>query len=678
MKQLRTIPLVGLLALTLPLALLPAASAAAVPTPPTSLTAVATTSSSVVLDWTMGCSSCDPTQFDIQAGVPGLPWTFSTTRTPYIGAGYSVLETSKPANFLTYTPELPHSGTWRVEYNVPNLNSSSLVTATTIDIVHAGVTSQATMNQRYLPGAGWQVLGSYSFDAGRGGSVTIRNAGTGGTYVLADGFKFVDSTGLEIVVDDSEASNANWQDMGDPSGAEREFTVGHLSSGLAYAFRIRSTTAGVSSAWVTSSPVTTPAKNSEVRATIVVPTGVDNPRNGEGDIIELSDGSLLYVYGRYEQDEDFADATIAAKTSSDGGRTWSSEFILFGSIGADQTYIQPSLVRIDADTIAIAFVIQEESGGATIAHRVFSTSDDDGATWSTPVVQTDGSSSIITAANARLIALSNGDLLQVVNLRLPTASSRSTGIYTSSDDGATWTNRTSGSAIITAPGGFIEATVVETSPGRLLLMGRQTVGAQGYLWQSVSTDYGATWSAAERTDVKQPNSPAFLAKLPSGGIVLISNGDTAQGTRTILASRISTDEGATWTNYRQLEYKTPSKASYPALTFAADGAHLIYSTPVGTGEASHLALPSDWFTTVSSYPYAPSTIAHFDGTDVVFSPVSGGQGAVVGEPRVTVDGVSVTPVAGRITLPTGTHTVAWSAIDAASREEVWQSASFTR
>lgn len=652
------------------LATSPAASAHAVPSPPDAPSSVATTSSSVELSWGMPCS-CDPDRVEVQTGTPGAPWTVSSTRVGFIGTGYRYLLTSNPANFLVYTPDLPTAGTWTVQYNVPNTNSSSLVTSTSLQILHGGVTDTVTMNQRANPGTGWQTLGSYAFDAGSAGSVRISNAGTGGTIVIADGFRFVNAaTSTTVTVDDPDASNATWVESGGTPGTERAFSVGHLSSNTTYGFRIRSVDAGVPSTWVTVPSASTPSKNAVVRGTVVAPPGVDNLRNGEGDIIELSDGGLLYVYGRYEESEDFAPATIAAKTSQDGGRTWSAESILFGTVGGGQTFIQPGLVRVDEDTIGISYVVQVETP-SSVASRVFSTSDDDGVTWSTPVMMTDGSSAIITGANARLIALESGRLVQVVNLRLPTPTDRSTGIYTSDDGGATWVNRTP--TPIVGPDGFIEATVAEVAPDELLLLGRTVIGPSGFLWESRSSDGGSTWSTPTRTDVPQPNSPAFLAPLPSGGVVLITNGDTAQGIRTILASRVSTDGGLTWQNYRQLEYKTPSKASYPALTFAADGAHLIYSTPVGTGEASHLALPADWFETASAYPYAPSTIAHVAGSVVTFTTVSGGQGTVSINPRAKIDGVAVTVTGGQLTLPTGTHTLTWSAIDSSGREEVWQS-----
>ncbi|MBO9626722.1 MAG: exo-alpha-sialidase [Microbacterium sp.] len=673
MKHLRPASLLAAVALGTGLAIAPATAALAVPTAPDSPAASATTSSSAVLEWGMPCSGCDPDSFEVQAGAAGLPWTFSTTRPGYVGAGYRTLNTSAPGNFLEYVPTLPHAGSWTLQYNLPNSNFSNLVTSTTLKITRSGGTSNATMNQRANPGAGWQTIGTYTFDAGAAGRVRITNSGSGGIYVLADAFRWVDSTGITVTVDDDQATNFTWTKVGGAPGDIRRLAVGHLRASTDYGFRIRSVTAGVSSAWVDFPPVTTPVMNTLIRGTVVSAPGVSNPRNGEGDIIELSDGTLFYVYGRYEAEGDFAPSTIAAKTSSDGGRTWSAESILFGTIGGGQTYIQPGLVRLDADTIGISYVIQTESPAQ--AYRVFRTSDDDGATWTAPVTMTDGSSALITGANARLERLASGRLIQVVNLRVPTPDDRATGVYTSDDDGATWVDRTP--TALASVDGFIEANLTEYAPDELLMIARTIAGPTAFLWESRSLDGGDTWSTPTKTNVPQPGSPAFVTTSPSGAILLITNGDTPEATRTILASRISYDEGRTWENYKQIEYLSPTRASYPVVRFTSDGAHILYSAPVGSKEASHLALPADWFETVESYPYAPTTIAHIDGADVTFLTVSGGQGTVATAPRVTLDGDPVTATDGRYTLGSGTHTLAWSAIDSGSREEVWRSVEVT-
>ena len=51
-----------------------------------------------------------------------------------------------------------------------------------------------------------------------------------------------------------------------------------------------------------------------------------NPRNSEGAFIELTDGRILFAYSKFigKAWKDHGTAVIAARFSSDDGRTWSS------------------------------------------------------------------------------------------------------------------------------------------------------------------------------------------------------------------------------------------------------------------------------------------------------------------------------------------------------------------
>ena len=54
-----------------------------------------------------------------------------------------------------------------------------------------------------------------------------------------------------------------------------------------------------------------------------------NPRNTEGDILVMSDGTLMYAWSDYYGgSEDHAGAVISAMHSTDGGHTWGPRFTL--------------------------------------------------------------------------------------------------------------------------------------------------------------------------------------------------------------------------------------------------------------------------------------------------------------------------------------------------------------
>lgn len=51
-----------------------------------------------------------------------------------------------------------------------------------------------------------------------------------------------------------------------------------------------------------------------------------NPRNSEGDFIELGEGRILFVYTHFTTGaSDYAEAYLACRVSADGGKTWSAE-----------------------------------------------------------------------------------------------------------------------------------------------------------------------------------------------------------------------------------------------------------------------------------------------------------------------------------------------------------------
>jgi hypothetical protein len=653
--------------------------------------ATATTSSSVKVDWSLPAHVPDPDRVDIERSAP---WTVSKTRAGFVGTSYSYADISGPSTSLVYSPVVPHAGTWALEYSIPNTNNNSLVSSTPVEIDYSGGTDTKEMHQANNALGSWPTLGQYPLQAGETVSIVVRNVRdavtgvtTSGSIVLADAFRLVDTTtGDQVVVDDPQAALGDWSDAGGTVGSARTYTVGLLQADTSYTFRMRTRTGADVSPWVQLAPATTPDPNDAPRGTIAAPQATDDLRNGDGTLLALNNGGLLFVYARYEGTGDFAPSEIASRTSEDGGRTWSDEHILYGIAGTaaspgPQIYIQPSITRMANGDIGLTFTeatITTTAGGATSthAHKVFASGGIDGTTW-TPAnmltTVTDGSTPVITSAGGRLLTLSNGRLMQIVNLRAPASTDRSTGVYTSDDNGVTWTNRTP-TTVINDVAGFFESTAAEYSPGHILMYGRPTTGDADYLWQSVSTDYGATWSTPTRSDVAEPRSPAFLQNLPGGGLVLLTNGDTSTGSRYVLASQVSTDGGATWGNYRQIEYAEPNHVTYPSMIFTADGAHIVYySSPDGSRDSAQLSLPTSWFTQTDAYPYAPSTVAHVNGTTVTFTTVSGGQGTVGVDPRVTVDGVTAATTDGVLTLTSGTHTVAWSAVDSAGREEAWRS-----
>lgn len=102
--------------------------------------------------------------------------------------------------------------------------------------------------------------------------------------------------------------------------------------------------------------------------------------------------------------------------------------------------------------------------------------------------------------------------------------------------------------------GFIYPTAVELSDGSLLAYMRPRPG--GYLWETRSYDRGINWTAAERTEIPNPNAGFDLLRTDEGNLVLVANplhGDYPPEGRDELGLFMSTDEGETWPYQMYLE-----------------------------------------------------------------------------------------------------------------------------
>lgn len=97
----------------------------------------------------------------------------------------------KGSKSVRFTPSIPTAGSYEVFLWWAAYNNRA--TNVPVDVISAGGTSFLQINQK-LTGGQWVSLGTYTFDAGTGGSVLISNTGTAaGTYVVADAVRFVSS-----------------------------------------------------------------------------------------------------------------------------------------------------------------------------------------------------------------------------------------------------------------------------------------------------------------------------------------------------------------------------------------------------------------------------------------------------------------------------------------------------
>ncbi|TBL76261.1 exo-alpha-sialidase [Paenibacillus thalictri] len=557
-------------------------------------------------------------------------WGASTILSGYYGANYTsdgTIGADDANKWAKWTPFISVSGyyhvymRWTADTNRPD--------AAPVEIVYDGGTdSSRTVNQQVYGGQ-WVLVGTYPFAVGSASYIKLLATDAG--YTIADAVKLeyagttspvADPTALSASTGSPSHLNLSWTDnasneqgyrierrkLGDsswltlgllPANTTSYQSVG-LLAGTTYEHRITAFRSDGVSHTVAFPNTATLTLSGATRGISVAPVSAGNPRNGEGGMIKLNDGSLLFLYDKFPSTADLDVGTkIAKRTSSDGGLTWSAESILFSN--PSRGLIQPSLVRLANGQLGVAYTTFT---GSTDAKRVFRTSTDEGATWSAEIAISDNTYNYVATTNDRIIRLASGRLVMPAHKNSPLR----TLVYVSDDNGLTWSNKTP-SPLSASGGEMWEADIVDVGGNELLLYARTRTG---WLYESRSADNGDTWSTPAQTQIRYSISPPKLSRLPgTDTLILIGCGTNyvpgdgfSDGARLILSSQISTDGGRTWSNYKQIEYTGGSDwYHYPSILWDGSDAHLTYYRGNPFGGSYYVKLPSTWFTSNPAWPY---------------------------------------------------------------------------
>ena len=280
-------------------------------------------------------------------------------------------------------------------------------------------------------------------------------------------------------------------------------------------------------------------------------------------VVVTRDGTLAaFCEGRRNSRSDHGDIDLLLKRSTDMGRTWSSQQIVYSETG-DITIGNPAPVA-DGDTGVIWLALTRNNDDVLITH-----SRDDGATWSEPTDITalvkppdwgwyatgpgNGIQLRHGALRGRLVIPCDHRLTRMGDDR---EGMRSHVIF-SDDHGETWQ---AGQA---TDGMMNECAVVELGDSRLMLNMR-SYREQGCRAVAFSEDGGITWS--ECTDcpaLPDPICQGSLVRHGNAGAsgrsgLLFSNlargidPEKRHGKRCRLTVRVSDDEGQTWAASRML------------------------------------------------------------------------------------------------------------------------------
>jgi hypothetical protein len=343
-----------------------------------------------------------------------------------------------------------------------------------------------------------------------------------------------------------------------------------------------------------------------IAPTAVIAPDPRNPRNSEGDFIQLKDGRILFIYTHHYggKGEDDAPAFLASRFSSDGGATWSKSSEQVIANEGKKNIMSVSLLRLASGNIALVYLRKHSKYDCLPALRL---STDEAKTWSPPIdIVPEKESGYYIVNNDRIVQLSSGRIIvpcaqHVDNTPKKWSAYAEAVCYLSDDNGCHW-RRGRGVARVSRDikTGLQEPGVVELSDGRLLMFCRTDAGAQFFAY---SSDQGETWAHPAPSTLQSPLAPASIKRIPGTNDLLAiwNNNDTHAYHRTPLTSAVSHDDGRTWTNVKNLEDDPRGIYCYTAIEFAGDQVLLAYcagrdTVRNGLSTTKLARLPLNWFT----------------------------------------------------------------------------------
>lgn len=318
--------------------------------------------------------------------------------------------------------------------------------------------------------------------------------------------------------------------------------------------------------------------------TLNVEPSKEHPRNSEGSFATLKSGRIIFIYSQfYGGAADESPARLVRIHSDDQGRTWSDPVTVVENTGGNNV-MSVSLLRLASGKLAMFYCLKNSWLDCRPHMRV---STDEGETWSDAklIQQAPG---YFVLNNDRVIQTKKGRLIVPLAFHRSRSSdphsiksfdARAIAMWLYSDDeGATWTESSSWWAMPVPSGsGLQEPGVVECADGSIFSWCRTSNGGQ---YGFRSADAAKTFSPPEPTELKSPNGPASIKRLPGGSDLLAIYNDHSgrfpfpPKKRNPFVAAISSDNGRTWPQRKLIENDPDGLYHYTAIHFI-DGAILI-------------------------------------------------------------------------------------------------------
>jgi sialidase-1 len=170
-------------------------------------------------------------------------------------------------------------------------------------------------------------------------------------------------------------------------------------------------------------------------------------------------------------------------------------------------------------------------------------------------------------------------------------------VYLSDDEGLHWQPSQTIIDIPESKAGAQEPGVVELKDDRVMMWIRNSTG---HIYRCFSKDRGESWSKPEPMNLQSPVSPQSIKRHPkTGDLILVWNNSPDK--RYPLTAAVSSDEGETWKNIRDLDTTPDRTFAYTSIEFLKDRVLFTYYVgPLpgvrdGQWSLKLKAVPLDWF-----------------------------------------------------------------------------------
>jgi sialidase-1 len=333
----------------------------------------------------------------------------------------------------------------------------------------------------------------------------------------------------------------------------------------------------------------------------IAPANPEYQRRSEASAVTLKNGNVFVAWCDLVGRSDNAKGYISAVELAPSGEPIGETRIIMPTPPGGMNSLSPALRRLPNGEIGMAFSYRMST---KVASRRFSTSADEGRTWSEPVVVSDGSDSYMTGCNDRLTVHSSGRLLAPLHcsddwdkhhLHVKTS--------WSDDNGRTWAttktrlelpfvrwpeNAGQTQRRISLESGPHEPGIAERADGSLLMTMRTPMGTQFF---SESFDRGETWTKPRSLELTSPLAPANLTRIPGTNKLLMvwtpnyESDAPMMGKRNTIMVCVSEDGGRSWPHAKRkiLLYDPDKSTDYPSVLFHQKEAWITLRVSSGPG-----------------------------------------------------------------------------------------------